>query len=406
MTIAHNLTKKRVAGHLRREMVPTVPPTPESPNACARVSISATAHARVPRTPEADKPALTRDASSHNQTALLTASLHAHLDELRRTVNSASRLIEGLTGQAAGEPGVIQRHAARRIPRWHFPMLNDQERNNAFATALERSVRPDDHVLDIGSGTGLLAMMAVQAGAAHVTTCEADPLLAEVARQVIAANGMSDEITVISALSSDLLVGEHLATPADLIVTEIVDCGLVGEGLLPTIRHARTHLLKPGGRLIPTAARVRGAVLSSEVVRGLNRVGRAGGFDVGALNSFATPGHFPIRLGTWPHRQLSCDSELFAFDLLSDELVDDGHVRELQIHTSGVGDGLVAWFEMGLGSGVTLCNSPANSASHWMQAFIPFAEPLELEAGESLPLEIRWQCDQLTARPATTIQEG
>lgn len=39
-------------------------------------------------------------------------------------------------------------------------------------------------------------------------------------------------------------------------MTEIYDSELLGEGLLPTMRHAARHLLKPGGRVLPSSARV------------------------------------------------------------------------------------------------------------------------------------------------------
>src|SRR5262249_45946357 len=63
------------------------------------------------------------------------------------------------------EPVALSRLAVRTVPRWHFAMLNDSERNDALAVALERVVRPGSHVLDIGSGSGLLAMVAARAGA-------------------------------------------------------------------------------------------------------------------------------------------------------------------------------------------------------------------------------------------------
>lgn len=173
--------------------------------------------------------------------ALLGAAIQAELAEIRRSLDSASSLICGLATADLPEVGnQLGSESARRIPRWHFPMLNDAERNDAFAAGIDKAIRSGDIVLDIGSGTGLLAMLAVQAGAAHVYSCEADPLMAEIARNVIDANGMSSRVTVLTGLSSDLVVGRDLPALVDVIVTEIVDCGLIGEGLLPTIRHART----------------------------------------------------------------------------------------------------------------------------------------------------------------------
>lgn len=47
-------------------------------------------------------------------------------------------------------------------------------------------------------------MMAVRAGAEHVYTCEVNANKADLAREIIAANGMADKITVLNAYSLDL----------------------------------------------------------------------------------------------------------------------------------------------------------------------------------------------------------
>lgn len=141
----------------------------------------------------------------------------------------------------------------RDVARWHFSMLNDDARNAAYDAAIARAVRPGDVVLDIGTGAGLLAMMAARAGAAHVYTCECVPLIAEKAREVIAANGLCDRITVLSKWSHQLKVGEDLPQRADVLVSEIVDNLLIGEGIIATLDHALSHLVKRDALVIPAA---------------------------------------------------------------------------------------------------------------------------------------------------------
>ena len=75
------------------------------------------------------------------------------------------------------------------VPPWHFRMLADSECNDAYQRAIERAVSPNLSVLDIGTGSGLLAMMAARAGAGRVTACEVSPHIAAAARQVVADNG-------------------------------------------------------------------------------------------------------------------------------------------------------------------------------------------------------------------------
>ncbi|CAK0835186.1 unnamed protein product, partial [Prorocentrum cordatum] len=79
-------------------------------------------------------------------------------------------------------------------------------------------------------------------GCQHVFTAEGEPGLAEAARHVVEDNGYSDKITVLPALSTELQVGyacraedqrRSIPCRADVLVAEIFDTGLVGEGVLP-----------------------------------------------------------------------------------------------------------------------------------------------------------------------------
>lgn len=45
-------------------------------------------------------------------------------------------------------------------------------------------------------------------------------------------------------MNSTTDVGTDMSKKADIIVTEIFDSELLGEGILPTMRHAKMHLLK------------------------------------------------------------------------------------------------------------------------------------------------------------------
>ncbi|WP_329158204.1 50S ribosomal protein L11 methyltransferase [Streptomyces anulatus] len=327
--------------------------------------------------------------TAEGEMRLALAGLRARAQELSRVAEATAQVLAAPDGLSTAVPA-FREFAREAVPRWHFAMLNDRERNDALATALERIVPQGGTVLDIGAGTGLLAMMAARAGAAHVYSCEANPLMAEVARQVVAAEGFADQVTVLACRSDELAVGRELPRRVDAVISEIVDCGLIGEGLLPSIRHARRELLAPDGVMLPRRARVLGQLLQSENAVNLNRVGSASGFDVSRLNSFATPGHFPVRLHTWPHRTLSEPEELVSFDFAADPLGPDERKLAVPVRESGTVHGLVAWFEMDLGGGVTLRNSPENVGSHWMQALVPLAEPIEARAGSTLMLNLAW----------------
>jgi len=82
-------------------------------------------------------------------------------------------------------------------------MLADVRRTQAFREAIRRVVRPGDVVIDLGTGTGVLALWAAQAGASRVFAIE-ETDVATLAEAVIAANGGTEIITVLSANSIEV----------------------------------------------------------------------------------------------------------------------------------------------------------------------------------------------------------
>ena len=133
-------------------------------------------------------------------------------------------------------------------PIEHARMLHDERRTNDYLAALRAAVRPDEVVLDIGTGSGVLALAAARAGARCVYAVEASDI-AEVAERVFAANGAGDQVTVLPGWSRVIKLPE----PADLLVAEVIGNEPLEEEILETMLDARLRLLKPGARLIPHA---------------------------------------------------------------------------------------------------------------------------------------------------------
>ncbi|CAN0574387.1 unnamed protein product, partial [Ectocarpus sp. 12 AP-2014] len=94
------------------------------------------------------------------------------------------------------------------VDRWHFRMLNHSARNEAYSRAIQRAAGVT--VLDIGTGTGILAVLAARAGASHVYACEVNSVLCDVAREVLERNGVADRVTVIHKSSGALQPGVDL----------------------------------------------------------------------------------------------------------------------------------------------------------------------------------------------------
>ena len=131
-------------------------------------------------------------------------------------------------------------------PVEHARMLHDDRRTRDYLAAISAAVRPGDVVLDIGTGSGVLAVAAARAGARRVYAVEASDI-AEVAGRVFAANGVTDTVTLVPGWSREI----ELPEPADLLVAEIIGNEPLEEEILETTLDARHRLLKPEARLIP-----------------------------------------------------------------------------------------------------------------------------------------------------------
>ena len=133
-------------------------------------------------------------------------------------------------------------------PVEHARMLHDERRTGDYLTALSAAVRPSDVVLDIGTGSGVLAVAAARAGARHVYAVEASDI-ADVAERVFALNGVGDRVTLIPGWSRQIELPER----ANLLVAEVIGNEPLEEEILESTLDARHRLLVPGARLIPNA---------------------------------------------------------------------------------------------------------------------------------------------------------
>ncbi|NXU19031.1 ANM7 methyltransferase, partial [Pardalotus punctatus] len=143
-------------------------------------------------------------------------------------------------------------------------MLHDKDRNVKYYQGIRAAVsRVKDRgekaiVLDIGTGTGLLSMMAASAGADFCYAIEMFKPMANAAVKIVEKNGFSDKIKVINKHSTEVTVGPDgdMQCRANILVTELFDTELIGEGALPTYEHAHKYLVQEGCEAVPHRATV------------------------------------------------------------------------------------------------------------------------------------------------------
>jgi len=301
----------------------------------------------------------------------------------------------------------INRLCAEMVPFWHIPMLNDTRRNDAFEAAIRAAVAqagPMASVLDIGTGSGLLSMMAARAGALSVTACEMVPVIADTARAIIADNGFADRVTVHTAPSTALRVGEHLDQRADILVSEILSSDLLTEKVIDTFEDAHDRLLKDDAIIIPRAAAAIGCLVESAVLADYVFVDKVSGFDVSRFGALAAQ-KLPIHGTMTDWKRLSDDIELLRIDLSRTAHPAALHTLGITVVEDGIAAGIVQWMQVDLAEGITFDNHPDGyTDGGWLQVLHTFPAPIPVRAGDRLDIAVGHDRVTLILRPLGIAQ--
>jgi len=281
------------------------------------------------------------------------------------------------------------------VPQWHYSMVNDKRRNRAFDKAIKEAVTSSSRVLDIGTGTGLLAMMAARAGARQVTACEAVTPLAEIAGQIVAANGLEDRIDIVRRRSTDMEIGRDMARRANLLVAEIVDAGLLSEGVIESFNHAREHLLTKGAAILPKAATVFALPIESREIDAERRVGRTAGFDVSAMNDLAPQLYLQTDLNRYQWRGLCPPVKIFDFDFAAGAIPPAQKRLPIKATEAGTCHAIAFWFRLDLDDRVSIASGPNDAPTHWQQAVYSLKAPVKLAKGTRATLIARHNCNTI-----------
>lgn len=259
-------------------------------------------------------------------------------------------------------------------------MIADEKRMDAYVAALQHAITPDTVVLDIGTGTGVFAMLACRFGARHVYAVEPGDAI-HVARKIAYENGYADRITFIQDLSTRITLPEH----AHVVISDLHGVLPYYQVHLPSIMDARQRHLAAGGSLIPQQDMVWAAVVTApeqyeEYVKPW--LGNKYNLNMQAACQIMTnlwnrgkieSEHFLVEPQSWA-----------TLDYLTITSPDVCATLSWTAEQAGLAHGLSAWFDTKVAQGICLSNAPGLPELVYGHAFFPWTNPVMLSAGDEI----------------------
>jgi protein arginine N-methyltransferase 1 len=270
-------------------------------------------------------------------------------------------------------------------PHAHGRMIADRIRVGAYRRALEEVVTPGAVVIDIGTGTGILAVLACQFGARKVYAIENDEII-ELARRIAKDNGCHDRIEFIRDLSTRV----ELPEKADVVVADIHGALPLYCGCMEALVDARKRFLKPGGAMIPRTEHIWIAVADLPEKNYADAVeiwsdGRWG-VDLSAGLRFGTDWDFMAdltlsQLATQPACVATLNYHNFQSPSFSSQL-------EFKPIRDGSANGYAAWFDAELSDSVLLTTAPGSPPTVYSNVFLPWSHPVTTQMADRISATI------------------
>ncbi|ADV14716.1 putative RNA methylase [Mesorhizobium australicum WSM2073] len=267
-------------------------------------------------------------------------------------------------------------HADSQVPNWHFRMMRDSARNAAIEAAIASCNLRGKTVVEIGTGAGLPAMLFARHGARKVFTCEMDERIAAAAREIIRNNDLQDRIVVIAKSSRQAIQDGDLPSAPDIIFTETLDSGVVGEGYESIAEDIR-QIASPATVVMPDRIQQFGFLCTDVQAFEDNSVFNQCGFDLSGFNLFAERSYFSVIQTLHDPVCLSPTVLFRSYDYLDPSALDPVE-HQVTVHSSGLCHGMTSYFDAHFGKFLI---SSRERKSHWRTAFHPLRVPMPVESG-------------------------
>jgi protein arginine N-methyltransferase 1 len=264
---------------------------------------------------------------------------------------------------------------------YYQEMLADERRMRLYREAISRVVRPGQVVADLGTGLGVLAIMAAQAGASRVYAVDIRPQVLPVARRVIEVNGVADRVTLIEGDAREIALDE----PVDVIVNELIGDFGTDENIYECVREFAARNLKPEGRIIPE--RLTTYLVPVEYRDEFRGVYRANyhGLDLRSVLDMPTKAE-AIMKGLY-HKPKELAPSRVAEDVsFGPDMPPREHRIALSFETDTPGtlQGFVGFFDASLTGELRIRNYPCYPTCHWESWNWPVSPPISVVPGQRI----------------------
>jgi protein arginine N-methyltransferase 1 len=264
-------------------------------------------------------------------------------------------------------------------------MIADRTRTGAYMEALHAVIRPGAVVMDIGTGPGIMAVLACQLGAKRVYAIEPGEVI-QVAREIAAANHCADKIEFFEAISTNVTIPVR----ADVIVSDLRGVLPLYAHHIPSIADARRRFLAPGGTLIGREDRLWAAVVEAPE-RYSKIVGpwacELSGQDLSPARRKVVNEIYKMQAA--PALLLTSPDLWVALDYMRIENPDVQGELTWTVKRDGTGYGIVIWFDADLADGVGFSNHPGSATVIYGSMFLPWPEPVHLVAGQTVCVHLQ-----------------
>jgi hypothetical protein len=277
---------------------------------------------------------------------------------------------------------------------YHYRMLTDTARVEAYRQAIELCARSGVHAVEIGTGTGILAVFAAQAGA-RVTAIERFSVLG-IARAVARLSGVAEKIHFVRG-RSDLV---ELEERGDVLISEIVGNRILNEGLLETTLDARERLVKPGATLIPRRVEILAELGQTDRFRhlteALDGVGEQYRISLAPLvrwfEARLRSGHVIWELGSDDEGfvPLASETSLIELDLQTLTSADFSRTVTVVPRREGLANAVVLAFRLELAPGINLTTSGRHGL-HWSKPVLMLRRPLAVRPDRPVALHVSYE---------------